>query len=146
MTSPPPKMIQIRNLEYHPFIEGEGCYRKVFPAPPKPAKGHSWEDGLSPHDRLFYHQTLNSSRRFAGFVPNNRIPRDTLDLVLQSQYQHGNEVFAEKEDAVLSHETVGRRTFRRLRNTKDIVLRRIIPIGHPLSFGKYVFIKLCFLI
>lgn len=131
------KIHQIRNNEYHPYIDGEGCYRKCFPAPPQSTRGgQSWQDGLSAHDRLFYHQTLNSSRRFAGFVQSDRIPKDSLDLVLQSQYQHGNEIFAEKVDAVLSHETTGRRTFRRLRNTKDVVPRRIIAIGHPLTFGK----------
>lgn len=132
----PPKPRQLRNIEYHPYIDGEGCYRKCFPAPPPTAKGQPWHDGLTAHDRLFYHQTLNSSRRFAGFVPNDRIPRDALDLVLQSQYQHGNEIFADKVDAVLSHETTGHRTFRRLRNTKDIVPRRVIAIGHPLVFGE----------
>lgn len=129
------KIRLIRNTEYHPYINGEGCYRKVFPAPPPSAKGQRWSDGLSPHDRLFYHQTLNSSRRFAGFVASDRIPKDSLDLVLQSQYQHGNEIFADKVDAVLTHETMGRRTFRRMRNTKDLLPRRVIAIGHPLAFG-----------
>lgn len=132
----PAKILLKRNTEFHPFIEGEGCYRKCFPSPPSGHKDKPWQHGLSAHDRLFYHQTLNSSRRFVGFVGNDRIPRDSLDLVLQSQYQHGREVFAEKVDAVLSLETTGRRTFRRLRNTKDVMPRRDIAIGHPLNFGR----------
>lgn len=135
MSTPP--NILIRNKEYHPYIDGEGCYRKCFPAPPPSANGKPWHEGLSPHDRLFYHQTLNSSRRFAGFISSYRIPEDALDLVLQSQYNHGKEIFADKVDATLTHETIGRRTFRRLRNTKDVLAPRVIAIGHPLKFGMF---------
>lgn len=130
---------QIRNLNYHPFIEQEGNFTKWFPRPPpianKPANSH-WFEGLSPHDRMHYHQTLNSSRRFAGFQPDaSKIPTDSLDLLLQSQYQHAAEVFADAVDVVLTHETVGRPTFRRLRNTKDLASERVIAIGHPLAIG-----------
>lgn len=130
---------QIRNLAYHPFIEQEGTFTKWFPQPPAKAPSAApahWFEGLRPHDRMHYHQTLNSSRRFAGFRPDPRkVPRDALDLQLQSQYQHGTEVFAHAVDVVLTHETVGRQTFRRLRNTQDLPAKRVIAIGHPLSIG-----------
>lgn len=126
---------QIRNLEYHPYIESEGEFKKWLPRPPNLSKDHFWFDNLKPHDRLFYHQTLNSSRRFAGFKAYPKVPKDSLDLVLQSQYEHQNELFPDKPDIVLQHETVGRKTFRRIRNTRDLKTERIIAIGHPLTIG-----------
>lgn len=135
-----PVLKQVRNLEYHPFIDGEGEFRKRLPRPPETPKDRYWFDGLPPHDRMHYHQTLNSSRRFYGFKPfANKVPASSLDFVLQSQYHHGPEMFADKIDVVLQHETIGRRTFRRLRNTRDLTPERIIAIGHPLAIGNYIY-------
>lgn len=131
-----PPLKQVRNLELHPFIETEGEFRKRLPRPPASCKACFWFESLSPHDRLHYHQTLNSSRRFNGFRPfANKVPGNSLDFVLQSQYHHGVELFPEKGDVVLQHETIGRRTFRRLRNTRDLTPERFIAIGHPLATG-----------
>lgn len=130
--------VLVRNLDYHPFIDAEGQFTKSLPRPPPQLRPNRyWFDGLPPHERIYYHQTLNSTRRFAGFRPYaDKIPGDSLDLVLQSQYQHGSELFADKVDLVMTHETVGRRrTHRRLRNTRDVTPERVIAIGHPLVVG-----------
>lgn len=129
---------QQRNLSYQPFIDGEGEFLKPLPRPPTaPNADRLWYVGLPPHVRLNFHQTLNSTRRYAGFRKfPNKVPADSLDLVLQSQYQHNLELFADKVDIVLQPETVGRQTFRRIRNTKDLTFERVIPIGHPLIVGK----------
>lgn len=58
---------RVRNLGYQPFIEEEGQFRKHVPIPPYLSEEKQWYDGLPPNDRMFFHQTLNSTRRFAGF-------------------------------------------------------------------------------
>ena len=127
---------RIRNIEYKPYIEEEGEFRKEVPVPYGLSKDKFWFDGLKPHTRLFFHQTLNSARRFAGFKHYSKIPKSSLDFVLSSQYHHADALFPDKCDIVLQHETVGRKTFRRLRNTRDLSPERIIGIGHPLAIGK----------
>lgn len=131
---------QQRNLDYKPFIDGEGVFVKSLPRPPPaPRADRMWYVGLPPHVRLNFHQTLSSTRRYAGFRKfPNKVPTDSLDLVLQSQYQHDQELFADKVDIVLQPETVGRRTFRRIRNTYDLPSERLIPIGHQLIIGKFL--------
>lgn len=61
------------------------------------------------------------------------IPRDSLDIILSSQYNHSNDLFGDKNLTVLQDETCDKRTFRRLRNTKDV--EKIIPLWHPLKIG-----------
>lgn len=58
---------RIRNLGYLPFIEDEGEFLKEMPVPPGLCEEKIWHEGLSPSDRMFFHQTLNSARRFARF-------------------------------------------------------------------------------
>lgn len=119
----------------HPFIEEEGCFLKPLPTPPNLNPYKFWHDGLSPHDRLYYHQTLNSARHYACFIKSPLVPDDATDLALLAQYDHGKEIFGDKVDVVLQHETIGRKTFRRLRNTKDIKVVREDTLGHPLAIG-----------
>lgn len=132
---------QQRNLNYQPFIDGEGVFQKPLPRPPTaPYADRLWYVGLPPHVRLNFHQTLSSTRRYAGFRKfPNKVPTDSLDLLLQSQYQHDRELFADKVDIVLQPETMGRSTFRRIRNTQDLTSERVIAIGHPLIIGKLTF-------
>lgn len=129
---------QQRNLDYKPFIDTEGVFIKPLPRPPTaPYADRLWYVGLPAHVRLNYHQTLSSARRYAGFRKfSNKVPNDSLDLVLQSQYQHNKELFADKVDTVLQPETVGRRTFRTIRNTHDLTSEQVIAIGHPLIIGE----------
>lgn len=58
---------RVRNLANIPFIEKEGAFIKPLPTPPNINDDRIWFDGMDPNTRLFYHQTLNSVRRFAGF-------------------------------------------------------------------------------
>lgn len=57
------------------------------------------------------------------------IPRDELDFVLDSPYNHSFETFPEKVDVYLQPETYGLVTWRKLRNVKDI------PPPPPIQFG-----------
>lgn len=128
---------QQRNFDYQPFIGDEGEFRTNLPQPPSVEKDSIWYEGLPSHARMHFHQTLSSARRFVGFgAYPNKVPVDSLDLVLQSQYHHGKELFAGKPHIVLQPETMGRRTFRRIRNTRDLTPERVIAIGHPLAIGE----------
>jgi len=60
---------RVRNIGYLPYIEQEGVFLESMPKPPEQPIRKLWYDGLSPYNRLFYHQTLNSARRFALFKP-----------------------------------------------------------------------------
>ncbi|XP_035906891.1 protein C1orf194 [Anopheles stephensi] len=124
-----------RNEEHIPFIDGEGSYRKTLPTPPEPHPSKRWSDSLPPNERVFYHQTLSSARRAAHFVNHGNIPVDSLDITLAAQYNHSDDLFLGKNDVVLQDETLGKRTFRRLRNTRDLVPEKIIPLKHPLLVG-----------
>uniref|UniRef100_A0A182UE87 Uncharacterized protein n=1 Tax=Anopheles melas TaxID=34690 RepID=A0A182UE87_9DIPT len=60
---------------------------------------------------------------------------DSLDITLAAQYNHSDDLFLGKNDVVLQEETLGRSTFRRLRNTRDLSPEKIIPLKHPLLIG-----------
>lgn len=127
----------IRNIEYHPFIDREGYFEKSLPIPPHLTADKFWFEKLLPHERMFYQQTLNSTRRFARFKPfKNSIPENSLDFILDAKYEHERDLFATKMDIVLQNETIGKQqSFRRLRNTRDISPEKFIAIGHPLQIG-----------
>ncbi|XP_058824541.1 cilia- and flagella-associated protein 276 isoform X4 [Topomyia yanbarensis] len=124
-----------RNEDHFPKIDGEGCYLKQLPIPPATQPCQLWSDGISPNDRVFYHQTLSSARRAAKFMILGPIPRDSLDINLASQYNHSEELFKDRKHVVLQDETLGCTTFRRLRNTRDLSPEKIIPLKHPLQIG-----------
>ncbi|XP_055545891.1 cilia- and flagella-associated protein 276 [Wyeomyia smithii] len=124
-----------RNENHIPNIAGEGCYLKQLPAPTNTDACLLWSDGISPNERVFYHQTLCSARRAANFLTLGPIPRDSLDINLASQYDHSTELFKGKNEVVLQEETLGCTTFRRLRNTRDLSPEKIIPLKHPLHIG-----------
>lgn len=130
---------RIRNIEYKPYFESEGSFNKELPTPPGLSEEKLWYDGLTPNERLFYHQTLNSSRRFVGFKSNLDIPKDSIDLLLLSQYHHNRQLFPTKVDIVLQAETCGRTADRRLKNTKDIEPEK--TINHPLKLGLLFFVR-----
>lgn len=48
------------------------------------------------------------------------IPRDELDFVLDSPYNHSYDTFPDKIDVYLQPETYGVTTWRKLRNSKEI--------------------------
>lgn len=83
---------QVRNLNYLPYICEEGTFTKKLPTPPK-AESEDWVRCVSPHDRMFYQQTLASARRSANFKNYlHAIPQDSLDLILKGSYNHSEEV------------------------------------------------------
>lgn len=49
------------------------------------------------------------------------IPTNSLDLTLSSTYDHGYDHFPDPVDTILQPETLGITTWRRLRNTKDVL-------------------------
>ncbi|XP_063702751.1 cilia- and flagella-associated protein 276 [Culicoides brevitarsis] len=123
---------EIRNMHHVPFIQAEGYLLKNLPSPRNP-EDEAWANNLSTHERVFLHQTLASTRRSANFQNYPIIPRDSLDIILSSQYNHSDDLFGGKNLTVLQDETCDKRTFRRLRNTKDV--EKIIPLWHPLKIG-----------
>lgn len=155
----PQKVKLIRNYEPIPYIFDEGSFNKSLPVPlsiisnDKKKNHHHWSHGLSPHDRMFYHQTLTSARRSANFKSIMDIPKDSLDFILSGQYNHEQELFVNKSDVLLQLETLSisshnqvddtdRKTFRRLRNTRDVKIKRRNLLDHPLVIGKKKFFYL----
>lgn len=135
-----------RNFDHLPHISDEGNFRRPLPCPPIGNKNRRWFERLSPHDRMFYHQTLASARRAADFEPILEIPKDSLDLRMSAEYNHEQELFVSKSDVVLQRETLAtayeRQTFRRLRNSRDLIPKQIYALGHPLAVGKMSHFKL----
>lgn len=52
---------------------------------------------------------------------------------MSSQYNQSRDLLLNKPDTLVQAETCGQRTFRRLRNTKDVA--KVIPVWHPLKIG-----------
>lgn len=133
------KVLLARNVDHLPHISTEGTFRRPLPCPPIGDSNRRWFERVSPHDRLFYHQTLASARRSADFQPIFELPKDSLDLKMAAEYNHEQELFVSKSDVVLQAETLAnayeRQTFRRLRNSQDLKAKRIYALGHPLAVG-----------
>ncbi|EDV32128.1 uncharacterized protein Dana_GF15673 [Drosophila ananassae] len=149
-------LVQIKNDSWQPDLHTEGTYVCKFPEPPAPEphlNPGNWHGHLQPYQRLFYHQTMNSVRSSKRFRASPHIPKDVLDLRLQSRYDHTREAFPEKVDYVMQHETckscisswsapgaakeIGaqHQSFRVLRNTKIIRRKQEDSLGHPLRIG-----------
>lgn len=70
---------------------------------------------------------MEKPRKKKGFC-RGLIPRDELDFVLSSPYNHTGDTFPDKVDIYLQPETYGVATWRRLRNVKEI------PPPPPIQF------------
>lgn len=124
---------EVRNEGYLPYIQKEGEFYKDLPAPPN-HESDGWSNCLAPNDRLFFHQTLASARKSANFLNfSSTVPKDSLDIILTSCYNQSWDFLGNKNDTVVQGETKGCKTFRRLKNTKDV--EKIIPVWHPLKIG-----------
>lgn len=124
---------EVRNEGHLPFIQREGVFHKELPTPPN-HESDCWAYCLHPNDRLYFHQTLASARKAANFQTYpTLIPHDSLDIILTANYNHSGDLFHGKNCTVMQGETLGCKTFRRLRNTKDV--EKIIPVWHPLKIG-----------
>ncbi|KAK5640685.1 hypothetical protein RI129_009232 [Pyrocoelia pectoralis] len=121
----------VRNKGYLPYLHTEGLITKPFFD--KLKNEDSWYSDLSPFERLYAHQTLASARRYAHFKPfRHLIPLDSLDFVLVGKYNN-LDLFGEKVTPYLQMETLGKTTWRRLRNTKDLKPRPD-PKSPPFTF------------
>ncbi|CRL07755.1 CLUMA_CG020709, isoform A [Clunio marinus] len=129
---------KIRNEKFHPFIKSEGVFiGNGLSEPPTVKfieKEKLWHENLEPRLRLFYHNTLSSTRRHANFM-NVKSPRDSLDIILSSEYNHSDDLFRDKEEVFRQPETNDKETFRRLRNTQDIYINPPVYLSHPLKIG-----------
>lgn len=65
----------------------------------------------------------------------SRSPKDSLDIILSSEYNHSDDLFNPVENVVKQPETNGKITFRRLRNTKDVGIKSPVHLSHPLKIG-----------
>lgn len=128
--------MKVRNFSYIPELNAEGSF-KVPPQKPDEQlqSNKSWDSNLSPHERLFYHQTLGSVRRSRIYQENSKIPKDNLDFILESKYDHSNELFPNRGEMLVQNETLGKETFRVLRNEKKLPDKVVEHMGHPLRIG-----------
>uniref|UniRef100_A0A1B0GL18 Uncharacterized protein n=1 Tax=Lutzomyia longipalpis TaxID=7200 RepID=A0A1B0GL18_LUTLO len=62
-------------------------------------------------------------------------PKDALDMVLTSRYNHSDHLWHTKSEIHIQPETCGERTFRRLRNSVDSPAPKTERLGHPLCIG-----------
>ncbi|XP_026479750.1 uncharacterized protein LOC113386218 [Ctenocephalides felis] len=150
----PPENLSERvvNNDWRPHIRSEGVWIKELPGPPGCLK--PWYKGLPWHERLSNHHTLASIRQCAIFVPK-RVPLDSLDNKMMSNYNHSLELFPDPVDIVLQQDTISNvaelappcveygdnytnargKPWRRLTNTRELKRERIIALGHPLQIA-----------
>ncbi|XP_059608230.1 uncharacterized protein LOC132256065 [Phlebotomus argentipes] len=127
-------MEQKRNYSHLPDLEREGVFIKSLPQPPE-ADAKAWKEKLPPSKRVFFHQTLSSARHSAVFREFGNTPRDSLDMVLDSCYNHSDDLWHTKSQTHVQPETCGQTTFRRLRNSVDSPAPKSQPLSHPLCIG-----------
>uniref|UniRef100_A0A1B0CZZ7 Uncharacterized protein n=2 Tax=Phlebotomus papatasi TaxID=29031 RepID=A0A1B0CZZ7_PHLPP len=125
---------QKRNYSYLPDLEREGRFLKNLPQPAEVGE-KTWKEKLSPNNRVFYHQTLSSARHCAIFQESGDTPKDSLDVVLSSRYNHSDDLWHTKAQIYTQPETCGQATFRRLRNSVDSPAPKSQPLSHPLCIG-----------
>lgn len=71
------------------------------------------------------------------------IPKDSLDIVLASEYDHATDFLFKRAEVFTQPETLDKRTFRRLKNQKDIVIKPPVPMSHPKTQGFISFYFSC---
>ncbi|GAB0087777.1 uncharacterized protein DMENIID0001_021230 [Sergentomyia squamirostris] len=126
---------QKRNQSHLPHLEGEGKFVKNLPQPPAEDDETKWRDKLPANQRVFFHQTLSSARHSAVFQECGNIPKDSLDIVLASRYNHSDDLWHNKFQVFTQPETCGKITFRRLRNSLDCPAPKSQRLSHPLTIG-----------
>ncbi|XP_012216314.2 cilia- and flagella-associated protein 276 [Linepithema humile] len=128
----------VRNPYPVPDVSREGAWisrgpvlgDKVSPS------DRDWNVKLSAHERLFAHHTLNSIRKDHRFV-RFQVPKDALDFALTSVYAHSRDTLVPKMYVPMQPETLGKETWRVLRNEIKIVPEPPKPdrpmhvSGHP---------------
>lgn len=71
---------------------------------------------------------LNTSLHLSSIIPTC-----SIDNTLLSQFDQSNSIFANKREVCQTPETMGKETFRRLRNYTTTTEEKV---GHPLKIGK----------
>ncbi|CAB0003924.1 unnamed protein product, partial [Nesidiocoris tenuis] len=82
-----------------------------------PGYDYDWSKDLAPTERLYRHHTLASIRHY-HLLKQCCAPKDSLDIVLTSVYDHSQDTFYQKPWPFTQPETVGLPTFRLLRNVR----------------------------
>ncbi|XP_033225065.1 uncharacterized protein LOC117178003 isoform X2 [Belonocnema kinseyi] len=123
----------VRNPYPVPDVSREGNWIQDGPYLGKniPASDRRWYTRLQPHERLFAHHTLNSVRKDSRFL-RPKVPTDALDYALSSVYEHCNDSFLPKMYTHIQPETLGRETWRVLRNQIKTFSKAPSAFGHPL--------------
>ncbi|XP_031833229.1 cilia- and flagella-associated protein 276 [Nomia melanderi] len=86
----------------------------------------SWSANLKSHERLFAHHTLNSIRKDARLM-RLQVPEDALDLALSTVYVHSKDTLVPKVYVTMQPETLGKKTWRVLKNEIEVHKRARIP-------------------
>ncbi|ESP03534.1 hypothetical protein LOTGIDRAFT_137242 [Lottia gigantea] len=90
-----------------------------------------------PWNRLNSTQTLCSSRREI-YHHDPAAPRDSLDFVLKTQYDHHAEFLRNKNETLLQPETLNLDHGRVLKNREEIIPKEPMYMNHPLSITEQV--------
>ncbi|XP_047357147.1 uncharacterized protein LOC124951991 isoform X1 [Vespa velutina] len=120
----------IRNPYPVPDVSREGCWTAGGPVlGDKVLRNYKdWDLKLTPYERLFAHHTLNSIRKDCRLI-RPKVPNDSLDLALNSIYVHSKDTLVPKMYTIMQPETLGRETWRVLKNEIKIVPKKpILPV------------------
>ncbi|XP_012276825.1 uncharacterized protein C1orf194 homolog isoform X2 [Orussus abietinus] len=126
----------IRNPYPVPDLSREGVWLAKGPVLGKNVSptDRRWYSRLSAHERLFAHHTLNSARKDYRFY-RPKAPHDALDLALSSTYVHNDDTFVPKMYVHIQPETMGKETWRVLRNQIKTFTKPPPPLGHSIRYG-----------
>ncbi|KOC59522.1 hypothetical protein WH47_09044 [Habropoda laboriosa] len=117
----------IRNPYPLPDIVREGLWiRRPVLGNKVSAKDKDWSTKLKAHERLFAHHTLNSIRKDHRLL-RPQVPGDALDLALTTVYVHSKDSLVPKSYIPMQPETLGKRTWRVLKNKIEIYKGPEIP-------------------
>ncbi|XP_043581480.1 protein C1orf194 [Bombus pyrosoma] len=118
----------IRNPYPVPDVVREGVWlrRPVLGNKVSP-KDRDWSAKLKAHERLFAHHTLNSIRKDNRLL-RSQVPNDALDLALTTVYIHSKDTLVPKSYVLVQPETLGKRTWRVLKNQIEVSKTPDIPV------------------
>ncbi|XP_076389798.1 cilia- and flagella-associated protein 276 isoform X2 [Megachile rotundata] len=123
----------IRNPYPLPEVTREGVWKR------RPVLGNKvsptdkdWSTKLKPHERLFAHHTLNSIRKDNRLM-RSQVPNDSLDLALTTVYIHSKDTLVPKVYVTMQPESLGKRTWRVLKNEIEVDKAPISEEEDPLA-------------
>ncbi|XP_012343230.1 protein C1orf194-like isoform X2 [Apis florea] len=89
-------------------------------------KDVDWSRKLNVYERLFAHHTLTSIRKDCR-LQRKEVPEDSLDLALSTVYIHSKDTLVPKSYIPVQPETLGKKTWRVLKNKVEIYREPDIP-------------------